>query len=130
MSNSLWPHGLHSSWNSPGQNTGVLSLSLLQGIFSTQRLNPGFLHCKRILSQHRKHDFKRIHILHRIKFLWGNTCIFSYILKVEFLLYIDHFKKIMKSFLLTEHDSHRMRFQVKIKNDVFIKHYYVPKNFP
>ena len=31
MSNSLWPHGLYSSWNSPGQNTGVGSLSLLQG---------------------------------------------------------------------------------------------------
>ena len=27
---------LYSSWNSPGQNTGVGSLSLLQGIFSTQ----------------------------------------------------------------------------------------------
>ena len=30
-----------SPWNSPGQNTGVGSLSLLQGIFSTQGLNPG-----------------------------------------------------------------------------------------
>ena len=26
MSNSLWPHGLYSPWNSPGQNTGVGSL--------------------------------------------------------------------------------------------------------
>ena len=33
MSDTLWPHGLYSSWNSPGQNTGVGSLSLLQGIF-------------------------------------------------------------------------------------------------
>ena len=31
MSNSLWPHGLYSPWNSPGQNTGVDSLSLFQG---------------------------------------------------------------------------------------------------
>ena len=30
-----------SPWNSPGQNTGVGTLSLLQGIFPTQRLNPG-----------------------------------------------------------------------------------------
>ena len=30
------PHGLYSPWNSPGQNTGVGSLSLLQGIFPTQ----------------------------------------------------------------------------------------------
>ena len=35
VSNSLWPHGLYSSWNSPGQNTGVGSLSLLQRIFPT-----------------------------------------------------------------------------------------------
>jgi len=28
-------------WNSPGQNTGVGSLSLLQGIFLTQGSNPG-----------------------------------------------------------------------------------------
>ena len=30
------PHGLYSPWNSPGQNTGVGSLSLFQGIFPTQ----------------------------------------------------------------------------------------------
>ena len=30
-SDSLQPHGLHSSWYSPGQNTGVGSRSLLQG---------------------------------------------------------------------------------------------------
>ena len=28
----LRPHGLHNPWNSPGQNTGVDSLSLLQEI--------------------------------------------------------------------------------------------------
>ena len=38
-------------WNSPGQNTGVGILSLLQGIFLTQRLNPGLPHCKQILYQ-------------------------------------------------------------------------------
>ena len=36
VSDSLWPHWLSSPWNSPGQNTGVGSLSLLQGIFQTQ----------------------------------------------------------------------------------------------
>ena len=36
MSDSLRPHGLYSPWNSPDQNTGVGSLSLLQGIFPTQ----------------------------------------------------------------------------------------------
>ena len=47
MSNSLRPHVLYSPWNSPGQNTGVGSLSLLQGIFPTRGSNPGLLHCWR-----------------------------------------------------------------------------------
>ena len=51
VSDSLQPHGLYSSWNSPGQNTGVGSLSLLQGIFPTQGSNPGLPHCRRILYQ-------------------------------------------------------------------------------
>ena len=50
MSDSLQPHG-YSPWNSPGQNTGVGSLSLLQGIFPTQGLNPGLPHCRQILYQ-------------------------------------------------------------------------------
>ena len=44
-------HGLYSPWNSPGWNTGVGSLFLLQGIFPTQELNPGLPHCRRILYQ-------------------------------------------------------------------------------
>ena len=47
--NSLQPHGLHSPWNSPGQNTGVGSHPLLQGIFPTQGLNLGLPHCTWIL---------------------------------------------------------------------------------
>ena len=39
------------TWNSPGQNTGVGSLSFLQGIFLTQGSNTGLLHCRRILQQ-------------------------------------------------------------------------------
>ena len=40
VSDSLWPHGVYSSWNSWGQNTGVGSL--LQGNLP----NPGLLHCR------------------------------------------------------------------------------------
>ena len=47
VSDSLRLHGLHSPWNSPGQNTGVGSLSLLQGIFPTQESNPRVPHCRR-----------------------------------------------------------------------------------
>ena len=49
MSDSLRPRGL--TWNSPGQNTGVGSRSLLQGITSTQGLNLGLPHCRQILYQ-------------------------------------------------------------------------------
>ena len=51
ISDSLRPHGLYSPWNSPGQNTGLDSLSLLQEIFLTQGSNPGLLHCRQILYQ-------------------------------------------------------------------------------
>ena len=51
VSDSLWHHGLYSPWNSQGQNTGVCSLSLFQGIFPTQGSNPGLLHCRQILNQ-------------------------------------------------------------------------------
>ena len=53
---SRWCHpptefSWNSTWNSPGQNTGVGSCSLLQGIFPTQESNPGLPHCRRILYQ-------------------------------------------------------------------------------
>ena len=51
VSDSLWPHGLYSPWNSPGQNTRVGSLSLPQGIFPIQESNWGLLHCRWILYQ-------------------------------------------------------------------------------
>ena len=53
MSDSLRPHGLYiySPWISPGQNTGVGSLFLLQGIVPTQDSNPGLPHCRWILYQ-------------------------------------------------------------------------------
>ena len=41
----------YTVWNSPGQNTGVGSLSLLQGIFPTQESNPGLPQCRWILYQ-------------------------------------------------------------------------------
>ena len=51
VSDSLQPHGLYSPWNSPGQNTGMGSLSLLQGIFPTQGSSPGLPHCRWIFYQ-------------------------------------------------------------------------------
>ena len=51
VSKSLWPHELYSTWDYPGQKTGLGSLSFLQVIFPTQGLNPGLPHCRQILCQ-------------------------------------------------------------------------------
>ena len=51
VSNSLQPYELQSPWNSLGQNTGVGSPSLLQGIFPTQESNRDLLHCRQIFYQ-------------------------------------------------------------------------------
>ena len=51
MFNSLQPHRLYSLWNSPGWDTGVGSLSLLQGIFPTQGSNSGLPQCRWIFYQ-------------------------------------------------------------------------------
>ena len=56
VSDSLQPYGLYSPWNSPGQNAGGGSLSLLQGIFPTQ----GFLNIK---------DFSLVFFIARVKTL-------------------------------------------------------------
>ena len=49
VSGSLRPHELYVPLNFPGQNIGVGSLSLLQGIFPIQGSNPGLLHCRHSL---------------------------------------------------------------------------------
>ena len=48
VSDSL--QSMDSPWNSLDQNTGVGSLSLLQGIFPTQGLNPGLPPCSRFFA--------------------------------------------------------------------------------
>jgi len=60
VSDFLRPQRLYSPCNSPGQNTGVGSLSLLQGIFLTQELNQGLLHSRWILYQLSYQEFPRI----------------------------------------------------------------------
>ena len=49
-------------WNSPGQNTLMDSLSLLQGIFPTQGLNPGLLYGKWVLYQLSYHGSPKLEI--------------------------------------------------------------------
>ena len=72
MSESLLPHGLYSPWNSPGQNTGVGSLSLLQGIFPTQGSNTGLQH-------HRKRGKVRL----KLGFLSGPLIVYLKMLSLH-----------------------------------------------
>ena len=55
------------SWGSPGKNTGVGCQSLLQGIFPTQGLNLGLLHCRQIL-YHLSHQGNPINSICRFNF--------------------------------------------------------------
>ena len=50
-SHSVVSDSLRPQWNSPSQNTGLSSLSLIQRIFPTQELNPGLPHYRWILYQ-------------------------------------------------------------------------------
>ena len=65
---SLRSHGLYSPWNSLGQNTGMDSLSLLQGMFPTQGSNPGLHHCRQILYQ-LSHKGSPIMVVYMAKYL-------------------------------------------------------------
>ena len=51
MSDSLWPRGLYSPWNSPGQNTEWVALPFSRGSSQPRDPNPGLLHCRQILYQ-------------------------------------------------------------------------------
>ena len=72
MFSSLRPHGLYSPWNSPGQNTRVGSLSLLQWSFPTQGSNPGLPPCRQILHQlsHREAHQGTFYILEGYSIKW------------------------------------------------------------
>ena len=81
VSDSLQPHGLQSArlfcpWDSPGKNTEVPCHAFLQGIFPTQGLNPGLLHC-RLTLYHPSHQasklgtyFKCRVVTRKSRFLW------------------------------------------------------------
>ena len=84
VSDSLQPHGLYNLWNSLGQNTGVESLSLLQGIFPIQGLNPGLLHYMWILYQLSHKGSPRI--LERAAYSFSNRPSWPRIFMLHFLL--------------------------------------------
>ena len=122
MSNSLSPHGLYSLWNSPGQNIGESSLSLLQGIFLTQESNPGPPHCRWILYQlifqgsprtpqgKPKNPFKPPHYIDTVIFvcsngLWGifQFSLFLFFCSLIYIISLSTMYSIYKSISYTKY---------------------------
>ena len=67
------PPGSFVHGNSPGKNTGVGCHTLLQGIFSTQRLNTGLPHCRWII-YHLSHQ--RSARYPQVSFIFGLSILF------------------------------------------------------
>ena len=67
---------MDSPWNSLGQNTEVGSLSLLQGIFPIQGLNPGLPHCRRIF-YHLSHQGSHTLLILCIKYITSKNLFYS-----------------------------------------------------
>ena len=65
---TLWADSLPSELPGKPKNTGVGSLSLLQGIFLIQESNWGLLHCRRILFQlsYQRSPYKNIYELKKL----------------------------------------------------------------
>ena len=85
---------LNSPWNSPGQNTGVGSLSLLRGIFPTQGLNPGLPHRRWIFtSSATREALSTVYHKHFLQFILS-----FYLLRVTFdVQFFAFFKNAHKS---------------------------------
>ena len=67
---TLRPHGLYSPWNSPGQETAVGSLCLLQVIFPTPGANPCLPHRRGILFQLSHKAYINIYIHKHILYIY------------------------------------------------------------
>ena len=63
-----WTVALQDPLGFPGKNTGLGSGSLLQGLFLTQRLNPGLLHFRQIL-------YHLSHHIHTVLCSVAQTCL-------------------------------------------------------
>ena len=63
----------------PGKNTGVGCHALLQGIFKTQSLNPGLLHCRHIL-YHLSHQGNPVLMIEQVKEIMRWWCVFGNLL--------------------------------------------------
>ena len=78
------------------KNTGVASLFLLQGIFPTQELNWGLLHCRQIFYQLTYQESPSYSLGFMIYYIWFEN-MFSIL-------------QVVQTFLITSFDAHNLRF--------------------
>ena len=124
MSDSLWPHGLEPGrllcpLNSPGKNTGMGCHSLLQGIFPTQGLNPGLLHCRQILyslSHHGSSVYKNnsiVRISNILTFSVPGKIVIIFAIWVQWRVYnfktLSYFIKNLEKWKYRDSESKRKR---------------------
>ena len=96
------PISLYSPWNSSGKNTGVGSLSLLQGIFPTQGSNPGLPHCRQILYQ-LSHQGSPVNIVETTKFYtFKVVMVYGFSLYIYIYLYYIFYIYVSSMFIYLE----------------------------
>ena len=101
---TLQPHGqqptrLLCPRDSLGKNTGVSCHFLLQGIFLTQRLNLGLLHCRQIL-YHPSHQGSLIHIDKSTEKLMKSLHHLPLMYHIQFLSVCSGLKSVCDNYLL------------------------------
>ena len=108
----MYPARLLCPWDSPGQNTGVGCHALLQGMSSSQGLNPGLLHWRKILYCLSHQGSKN-----RKEFYWSQTE--NYSLEVNFP---EHSEKLPGSSRVFSTISCLVRTKtMKLVKDTFIQ---------
>ena len=113
MCDSLQPRGLYSTrlvslWNSPGRNNAVHGQSLFQGIFLTQGLNLGLMHCRQMV----------YHLSHQVR---CKTCYCSRIY-VIYIIYICNFSNVL-FFLLIQFTMNVAINKNLLKKDIKLFYY-------
>ena len=87
----LWP------WNSKGKNIGMGCHSLLQGIFLTQRSNPGILHCRQTpyhLSHQGSQKYKNtvVYFCYLIQIFFNNSYSLYWLIFFQYTLLFCYFR--------------------------------------
>ena len=104
MSNSLRPQVL-CPWSSPGKNTGVGCHSFLQGIFPTQGLNLGPLHCRWILYLLSHLGSPCLIILPKLYLFNSASSPFFFQILMIYLFNCSNIFQMLSQFLITPHSS-------------------------